>query len=50
VGTVVLYDRRGERQHTMYTAAVPEYGKATFLARLEQEIARSVTSILCNLL
>src|SRR5918996_6161415 len=39
VGTVVLYDRRGERQHTMYTAAVPEYGKATFFARLEQEIA-----------
>lgn len=40
VGTLVFYDRRGERQHTIYTAAAPEYGKATFLARLEQEIAR----------
>jgi hypothetical protein len=40
VGTLVLYDRRGERQHTIYTAAAPEYGKATFLARLENEIAR----------
>lgn len=40
VGTLTLYDRRGERQHTIYTAAVPEYGKATFLARLDQEIAR----------
>jgi hypothetical protein len=39
VGTLVFYDRRGERQHTIYTAAAPEYGKATFLARLEQEIA-----------
>jgi hypothetical protein len=40
VGTLVFYDRRGERQHTIYTAAAPGYGKATFLARLEQEIAR----------
>ena len=39
VGTLALYDRRGERQHTIYTAAAPEYGRATFLARLEQEIA-----------
>jgi hypothetical protein len=39
VGTLVFYDRRGERQHTVYTGAAPEYGKATFLARLEQEMA-----------
>jgi hypothetical protein len=39
VGTLALYDRRGERPHTMYTAAAPEYGRAPFLARLEQEMA-----------
>ena len=31
---------RGERQHTIYLAATPEYGKATFLGRLEAEVAR----------
>ncbi len=40
VGTIGLYDRNGERQHTIYLAATPEYGKATFLDRLEREIAR----------
>lgn len=38
VGTVSLYDRHGERLHTIYIGASPEYGKATFLARLDQEI------------
>jgi hypothetical protein len=27
VGTVSLYDREGERQHTIYLGAAPEYGK-----------------------
>ena len=38
-GTISLYDTNGRRQYTIYTAAAPEYGKATFLARLTQEIA-----------
>jgi hypothetical protein len=40
VGTIGLYDKAGERQHTIYMAATPEYGKATFLDRMEREIAR----------
>src|SRR5512142_1908289 len=40
VGTIGFYDRAGERQHTIYLAATPEYGKATFLARMEREIGR----------
>jgi hypothetical protein len=39
VGTISFYDRDGERQHTIYLAATPEYGKATFLGRLEAEVS-----------
>jgi hypothetical protein len=39
VGTISFYDREGERQHTIYMAATPEYGKATFLGRLEAEVS-----------
>jgi hypothetical protein len=39
VGTISFYDRDGERQHTIYLAATPEYGKATFLSRLEGEVS-----------
>lgn len=38
VGTISLYDGEGERQHTIYVAATPEYGKATFYGRLKREI------------
>ncbi len=38
VGTVTLYDREGERLHTTYVAATPEYGKETFQQRLGREI------------
>jgi len=38
VGTIAMYDKDGERLHTIYTAAAPEYGKTSFLARLDQEI------------
>jgi len=38
-GTVTLYDREGERQHTIYVGATPEYGKATFYERMEREIS-----------
>jgi hypothetical protein len=41
VGTIALYDGEGERQHTMYIAAPPEYGKDTFKARLTREIERT---------
>jgi hypothetical protein len=41
VGTLSFYDAEGERQHTIYLAAAPEYGKAEFLQRLEREIARA---------
>jgi hypothetical protein len=40
VGTIGLYDKAGERQHTIYLGATPEHGKATFLDRLEREIDR----------
>ena len=41
VGTLSFYDREGERQHTIYLAATPEYGKAKFLRHLEAEIGRA---------
>lgn len=38
-GTISLYDKAGERQHTIYLGATPEYGKATFQERMTREIA-----------
>lgn len=40
VGTISLYDRGGERQHTIYIGASPEYGKSRFLARMHREVER----------
>ena len=40
VGTIGFYDAGGERQQTIYLGATPEYGKATFLGRMEREIVR----------
>jgi hypothetical protein len=40
VGTVSLYDRAGDRLPTLYVAARPEYGKATFFADMEREITK----------
>jgi hypothetical protein len=40
VGTISLLDAEGQRQHTLYVAATPEYGKQTFLGRLERELER----------
>lgn len=40
VGTIALFDAQGERQHTLYVAAAPEYGKPTFLERLARELDR----------
>lgn len=39
VGTISLYNENGDRQHTIYIGAAPEYGKASFMKRLEKEIA-----------
>jgi len=41
VGTLAFFDKSGDRQHTVYLAATPEYGKAKFLAPLEAEIGRA---------
>lgn len=38
VGNISLYDPHGQRQHTIYLGEAPEYGKSTFLQRLEREI------------
>jgi hypothetical protein len=38
VGTISLYDKEGERQHTIYVGASPEYGKGKFCRRMEREI------------
>jgi hypothetical protein len=39
VGTLSLYDGQGERLHTIYLAAPPEYGKEQFFRRLDREVA-----------
>lgn len=41
VGTISLYDKEGERQHTIYLAAAPQYGKHCFYQRLEREIQQT---------
>src|SRR5262245_37416152 len=38
VGSISLYDRDGERLHTTYVAATPEYGKETFYQRMGREV------------
>ena len=38
VGSISLYDREGERRHTIYVAATPEYGKETFYQRMTREV------------
>jgi len=38
VGTLAVYDSEGERLHTTYVAAEPEYGKEKFKTRLDREI------------
>jgi hypothetical protein len=39
VSSISLYDREGERRHTIYLAATPEYGKDTFYQRVAREIS-----------
>jgi len=40
VGTISLYDKVGERLHTIYLGATPEYGQKTFFKRMSAEIAK----------
>ena len=40
VGTISLYDGSGERLHTTYVAAAPEYGKERFYKQMEEELHR----------
>jgi len=37
-GSISLYDRHGERLHTIYVGAAPEYGKERFFDRMKREI------------
>ena len=39
-GAISLYDRQGERLHSIYIAAEPEYGKNCFQKKMEHEINR----------
>ena len=41
VGTLGFYDEAGERLHTVYAAATPEYGKLTFMGRFDRELDRA---------
>src|SRR5262249_14891852 len=41
VGTVGLFDAGGQRLHTIYLGATPEYGRATFLERMTREAERA---------
>ncbi|CEK11594.1 Uncharacterised protein [Legionella hackeliae] len=37
-GTITLYNKIGERLHTIYLGQPSQYGKANFLERLEREV------------
>jgi hypothetical protein len=37
-GTISFFDRKGERMHTIYAAAAPEYGKESFLKKFGSEV------------
>lgn len=37
-GSISLYDKRGERLHTIYVGTAPEYGKDKFFTRMGREI------------
>ncbi|WZP01108.1 hypothetical protein EP7_005485 (plasmid) [Isosphaeraceae bacterium EP7] len=41
VGTLGFSNESGERLHTVYTAATPEYGKLTFFERFDGEVDRA---------
>ena len=44
-GTIAFFDSDGERMHTIYCAATPEYGKEIFKEKLSCEIERVQTAL-----
>ena len=38
VGTISLYNKKGERMHTIQVGATPQYGKEKFYSRFEREL------------
>lgn len=40
-GTVSFFDRKGERMHTIYCGASPEYGKDTFLKKFGNAVSEA---------
>ena len=39
-GTIAFYDAQGERLHTIYSGATPEYGKEKFHTKFRREVER----------
>jgi len=39
-GSIAFYDSQGERMHTIYCAATPEYGKEKFRGKFAREVER----------
>ena len=39
-GTIAFYDAQGERLHTIYAGATPEYGKEKFHTKFQREVER----------
>ena len=39
-GTLRLYSTNGDRLQTIYTASSPEYGKQSFMSKMDEEIAK----------
>jgi hypothetical protein len=39
-GTIAFYDAQGERLHTIYSGATPEYGKEKFPTKFRREVER----------
>ena len=39
VGTISLYEKKGDRMHTIQIGATPQYGKEKFYTRFERELA-----------
>ena len=39
-GTIAFFDRNGDRLHTIYTSASPEYGKSKFYKKFQQEAVK----------
>ena len=41
-GTIAFYDAQGERLHTIYAGATPEYGKEKFHAKFQREVEHAL--------